>query len=79
MWVTTLEEIARHAAEVVTVVRTHARYDVPTFPDAPILRDGVLVTPMLIRCAPLPERRILGNLRDRALLLAVLGRGAREP
>ncbi len=43
MWVTTLEEIAMHAAQVVTEVRTHARYDVPTFPDAPILRDGVLV------------------------------------
>jgi len=37
------------------------------------LRDGILVTPMLVRLAPVPERRILGNLRDRALLLEVLG------
>jgi circadian clock protein KaiB len=37
------------------------------------LRDGVFVTPMLVRVAPLPERRILGNLRDRDTLLGVLG------
>ena len=43
MWVTTLEEIARHAATVTTEVRTHTRYDVPAFPDAPVLRDGVPV------------------------------------
>jgi circadian clock protein KaiB len=36
------------------------------------LSDGVLVTPMLVRVAPLPQRRILGNLSDRALLLGVL-------
>lgn len=37
------------------------------------LRDGILITPMLVRVAPLPQRRILGTLRDRALLLGVLG------
>ncbi len=37
------------------------------------LRDGVLVTPMLVKVAPPPERRILGNLRDRDTLLGVLG------
>jgi circadian clock protein KaiB len=36
------------------------------------LRDGVLVTPMLVRLTPPPERRILGNLSDRATLLGVL-------
>lgn len=36
------------------------------------LRDGVLVTPMLIRVEPGPERRILGNLRDRPALLGAL-------
>jgi circadian clock protein KaiB len=36
------------------------------------LQDGVLVTPMLVKLAPPPERRILGNLSDRAMLLAVL-------
>ena len=43
MWVTTLEEIARHAATATTEMRTHTRYDVPAFPDAPVLRDGVPV------------------------------------
>jgi len=37
------------------------------------LRDGVLVTPTLIRVAPPPQRRVIGNLRDRAALLAGLG------
>lgn len=36
------------------------------------LRAGVLVTPMLVRVSPLPERRILGNLSDRAILHGVL-------
>ncbi len=36
------------------------------------LSDGVLVTPMLVRVYPLPERRILGNLSDRATLLHVV-------
>jgi peptidoglycan/xylan/chitin deacetylase (PgdA/CDA1 family) len=43
MWVTTLEEIARHAASVVTETRTHVRYEVPGFPDSPILRNGTTV------------------------------------
>lgn len=37
------------------------------------LRDGILVTPMLVKFEPPPERRVLGSLRDRATLLAVLG------
>ncbi len=37
------------------------------------VNDGVLVTPMLVRVAPLPERRILGKLADRRMLLRVLG------
>lgn len=65
-----LAELSDHEIEVEIV-------DVVSDPDRG-LRDGVLVTPMLIRRAPLPERRILGNLRDRALLLAVLGRAASE-
>jgi circadian clock protein KaiB len=39
------------------------------------LRDGVLFTPMLVRVAPPPERRILGNLSNRATLLGVLAPG----
>ncbi|HMI89207.1 MAG TPA: circadian clock KaiB family protein [Polyangiaceae bacterium] len=37
------------------------------------LRDGVLVTPTLVRVAPTPEQRVIGNLRDRSALLAGLG------
>lgn len=40
------------------------------------LRDGVLLTPMLVRIDPPPERRILGNLGDRAKLLDVLALGS---
>jgi circadian clock protein KaiB len=36
------------------------------------LSDGVFVTPMLVRVSPAPERRVLGNLSDRAILLSVL-------
>lgn len=46
--------------------------DVVTDPERG-LRDGVLVTPMLVRNAPLPERRILGSLHNSQLLLDVLG------
>ncbi len=37
------------------------------------LRDGILVTPTLIKVAPAPEARVFGNLRDRKVLLAALG------
>lgn len=37
------------------------------------LTDGVLVTPMVIKVAPAPERRIVGNLKDRAQLSTTLG------
>ena len=42
------------------------------------LSDGVLVTPMLVRVSPLPERRILGNLSDRTMLQGVLAGGSRD-
>ncbi len=48
--------------EIVDVLRHPARS----------LTDGVLVTPTLIRVSPLPERKIIGNLRDRAALATVL-------
>ena len=38
-------------------------------------RDGVLLTPMLVRIDPPPERRILGSLGDRAKLLQLLALG----
>ncbi|MEO8902287.1 MAG: circadian clock KaiB family protein [Polyangiaceae bacterium] len=37
------------------------------------LRDRVIVTPTLLRLSPLPELRMIGNLRDRAALLLTLG------
>ena len=37
------------------------------------LRAGILVTPTMVKLDPLPERRIVGNLRDTQALLSVLG------
>ncbi len=37
------------------------------------IEHGILVTPMLVKLEPAPQRRVLGSLRDRALLLAALG------
>lgn len=48
--------------------------DVLTDPER-ALRDRVLVTPMLVRIAPAPERRIVGCLRDVAGLRIALGFG----
>jgi circadian clock protein KaiB len=36
-------------------------------------RDNVLVTPTLIRRAPLPERRVIGNLQNHWAVRAALG------
>jgi circadian clock protein KaiB len=46
--------------------------DVLTHPELG-LRENVLVTPTMIKLAPLPVRRLIGNLKDTAALLAVLG------
>ncbi len=66
-----LAELERtpHEVEIVDVLRDPTRG----------LRDGVLVTPMLVRVAPTPERRILGNLSDRTLLLDVLSPAPGQP
>jgi circadian clock protein KaiB len=37
------------------------------------VRDGVLVTPLMIKLAPAPERRIFGTLKDTDALVSVLG------
>jgi len=37
------------------------------------VRAGVLITPMLLKLAPHPERRLLGNLKDQSILVAALG------
>ena len=36
-------------------------------------REGVLVTPTMIKLAPSPVRRIIGNLKDTEALISVLG------
>ncbi len=46
--------------------------DLMTSPEQGV-RDGVLVTPTMIRLAPPPERRVIGNLQNRGALLAALG------
>lgn len=42
------------------------------------LADGVLVTPLLVKVAPAPERRVVGNLQDQTALIAGLGFGERR-
>lgn len=37
------------------------------------LRENILVTPTMVKLEPLPVRRIIGNLKNTAALLAVLG------
>ncbi len=37
------------------------------------LRDGVLVTPTMVRVAPPPERRVIGDLRERIVVSSLLG------
>jgi circadian clock protein KaiB len=59
-----LVEFAGHRIEVEIV-------DVLTDPER-ALRDGVLVTPLLMKLAPLPQRRMLGRLSDRQSLLRLL-------
>jgi hypothetical protein len=44
MWVTTMEDIARHTKSAVTDIHTHARIDVPVFPGA-----GAAFTPAAVR------------------------------
>ena len=36
-------------------------------------RDGIMVTPTLLKLSPAPRCRILGNLKNRAALLHLLG------
>lgn len=44
MWVTTLAEIAEHAAATCNGVYTHPRYEVPAFPQVTVLRNGQPIT-----------------------------------
>lgn len=60
-----LSEFAHHHVDLEV-------FDVLTDADQ-AARDGVFITPMLIKAEPLPERRILGRLQDRAMLVGALG------
>ena len=55
----------RHTIEIVDVFR---------HPDR-ALSDGVFLTPTLIRVAPLPQRKIVGTLRDTDRVLHALDLG----
>jgi circadian clock protein KaiB len=66
-----LQSLCREAAaacdmEVIDVLADPAR----------ALRDSVIVTPFVIRLAPLPEVRLVGNLSDVDATRRVLGLGA---
>ncbi len=37
------------------------------------LKDGVIVTPTLVRVAPPPARKVIGTLRERVMVLSALG------
>jgi circadian clock protein KaiB len=52
----------RHEIELIDVMREPAR----------ALADSVLLTPMVVRVAPAPLRRIIGNLSEQKPLLQLL-------
>lgn len=54
-----------HELEIVDVLEHPAR----------AINDRIIVTPTLLRVAPLPERRVIGNLSDHARTLLVLKGG----
>jgi circadian clock protein KaiB len=60
-----LEELPRGEAklEIIDVLEEPER----------ALRDGVLVTPTMMRVAPPPERRVIGDLRERSVVSSLLG------
>lgn len=52
-----------HEVEIIDVLKQPDR----------ALKDGILVTPTLVRLAPVPPVRVIGNLSQRATVLAALG------
>jgi circadian clock protein KaiB len=64
-----LQKAIAHLAKADVTVET---VDVLLDPDRG-LREGILVTPTLVRVAPAPERRVIGTLHDRTALVAGLG------
>jgi circadian clock protein KaiB len=55
----------RHDIEIMDVFREPAR----------ALTDGIFMTPTLVKLAPAPARRIIGNLSQTSRVLQVLGLG----
>ena len=53
---------ARHKLEIVDMLKHPLE----------ALADGVIVTPTLLRLAPLPVRRVIGNLSDSVQVLLIL-------
>jgi circadian clock protein KaiB len=43
------------------------------------IADAIIVTPTLMRMAPSPAKMIVGNLNDRAKVVAALGLGEKKP
>jgi circadian clock protein KaiB len=68
-------------ANLASILQAHpeARYEleVVDFLKEPLraMRDGVIVTPTLVRLAPPPERKLIGTLRETATVIAALGIG----
>jgi circadian clock protein KaiB len=54
---------SRHTLEVVDLLRQPLRG----------VADGIIVTPTLLKLAPLPTQRLIGDLADRDLLRLTLG------
>ncbi len=59
---------SKHSIEVIDVLAQPGRAN----------KDRILVTPTLIKCAPAPVVRILGNLSDLDVVLSALGILRRE-
>jgi circadian clock protein KaiB len=55
----------RHEIEVVDVIRQPKR----------AMKDGIFMTPTLVKAGPSPVRRIIGTLSEPHILLQVLGLG----
>jgi hypothetical protein len=69
MWVTTLAEIADHAAHTVNTSRTHERFSVGSFPNLPITKNGIVVGSDFVDN---------GGPANETARLAAAGRGSRR-
>jgi circadian clock protein KaiB len=56
-----------HELEIIDLLR-----DAERPPAATLLADGITVTPMLLKLAPAPTQRLIGNLNDLKQVLMIL-------